>query len=183
MNRFFGMIVISSLFLLNACASSASLESPLKQHSEERLTVLFSDSSTLQNESHYYDALLELQRKYTTNTPSFLIIDAAEREMIRYYNIKQFPTILVLTGDKETLRMEGAFSKDEILAHLVEVYRLDEAVIPLPPSFSYFLEHIKKGNRIFSPAAFYFNYFTIWIGVPSATSAASIVISPNEGCA
>lgn len=133
MNKYIRMMMISSFFLLNACVSSAStLENPLQQHTEETITVLFSDSSTLQDESSYYDALLELQRTYSTDTPSFLIIDATERDIIRYYNIEQFPTMLVVTGEKENLRMEGTFSKDEILAHLIKVYRLEkEAQLPM----------------------------------------------------
>ncbi len=133
MNKFLGMMIISSFVLLNACVSSAStLENPLEGYTEETLTVLFSDSSTLQNENGYYEALLELQRTYLADTPSFIIIDATEREIIRYYKIEEFPTMLVLTGEQENLRIEGAHSKDEILAHLIEIYHLEkEAILPV----------------------------------------------------
>jgi hypothetical protein len=120
------------MFLLGSCFSAASsIENPLQQHSEETITVLFSDSSKMQDEKTYYDALLELKQHYPSNTPSLLIIDADERDAIRYFNIEQFPTMLVLTGEQENLRMEGTFSKDEILAHLKEVFHLDkEAKFP-----------------------------------------------------
>jgi hypothetical protein len=128
-------MILSSILLLNSCLSAtSSLENPLQQ-TEEPITVLFSDSSTIQDEKTYYDALLELKQNYPNDMPSFFIIDATERDAIRYFNIEQFPTMLVLTGDQENLRMEGIISKDEILANLIEIFHIDkEAKLPLLPS-------------------------------------------------
>lgn len=138
MDKYFGIIIFSSFFLLNACVSSAStMENPLQSQPSETLTVLFSDTSTMQKETNYYNALLELQQTYQTDTPSLIIIDATEHDIVRYFNIEQFPTIIVVTGEKENLRIEGPFSKDEILAHLIEVYHLDkEALHPSIQSLS-----------------------------------------------
>jgi hypothetical protein len=136
-------MILSSILLLNSCLSAtSSLENPLQQ-TEEPITVLFSDSSTIQDEKTYYDALLELQQNYPNDMPSFFIIDATERDAIRYFNIEQFPTMLVLTGDQENLRMEGIIPKDEILANLIEIFHIDkEAKLPPLPSF---LAYMKSG--------------------------------------
>ncbi|WP_332693799.1 hypothetical protein [Halalkalibacter lacteus] len=137
MDKYIELMILSSILLLNSCFSAASaIENPLQQHTEETITVLFSDSSTIQDEKTYYDALLELKENYPSKMPDFLIIDANERDAIRYFNIEQFPTMLVLTGDQENLRMEGTLPKDEILAHLIEIFHVDkEAILPLLPSY------------------------------------------------
>ncbi|WP_227935660.1 thioredoxin [Alkalihalobacillus deserti] len=127
MDKYIELMIISSIFLLSSCFSTAtSIEHPLLKHDEETITVLFSDSSKMQEEKTYYDALLELKQTYPNNIPSLLIIDAKDRDLVRYFNIEQFPTMLVLTGEQEDLRMEGIFSKDEILAHLVETFHLEK---------------------------------------------------------
>ncbi|MFC0558769.1 hypothetical protein ACFFH4_06860 [Halalkalibacter alkalisediminis] len=128
MDKYIELMIVSSIFLLSSCFSTtaSSIENPLLQHEEETITVLFSDSSKMQDEKTYYDALLELKQDYPSNIPSLLIVDANERDLIRYFNIEQFPTMLVLTGEQEDLRMEGTFSKDEILAHLVEIFHLEK---------------------------------------------------------
>ncbi|MFC0470585.1 hypothetical protein ACFFHM_08765 [Halalkalibacter kiskunsagensis] len=139
MDKYIELMILSSILLLNSCFSQASsIENPIQQ-TEETITVLFSDSSTIQDEKTYYDALLELKQNYPSEMPSFFIIDANERDAIRYFNIDQFPTMLVLTGDKENLRMEGTFPKDEILANLIEIFHIDnEAKLPfLPPLLTY----------------------------------------------
>ncbi|GAE28022.1 small peptidoglycan-associated lipoprotein [Halalkalibacter wakoensis JCM 9140] len=137
MDKYIEVMIIGSILLLNSCFSTASsIENPLPQHQDETITVLFSDSSTLQDEKTYYDALLELQQIYPANMPSFFIIDAGDRDVIRYFNIEKFPTMLVLTGDEEDLRMEGTYTKDEILAHLIEVFQLEqEASLTIQTSF------------------------------------------------
>lgn len=127
MDKYIEMMIIGSIFLLSSCFSTAaSIENPLLQHDEETITVLFSDSSNMHDEKTYYDALLELKQNYPNHIPSLLIIDASDRDLIRYFNIKQFPTMLVLTGEEEDLRIEGTFTKDEILTHLVELFRLEK---------------------------------------------------------
>jgi len=140
MDKYIELMIISSILLLSSCfQTTSSVESPLQQHEEETITVLFSDSSKIQDEKTYYDALLELKQHYPGNVPALLIIDANERDAIRYFNIQQFPTMIVLTGEKENLRMEGTFTKDEILAHLLELFK-SEKEVALPNSmFAYYL--------------------------------------------
>ncbi|MDT8859188.1 hypothetical protein N0O92_03010 [Alkalihalobacillus sp. MEB130] len=139
MDKYFELMILGSIFLLGSCFSTvSSMENPLELHHDETITVLFSDSSTMQDEKAYYDALLELKNHYPTEMPFLLIIDADERDAIRYFNIEHFPTMLVITGDHEDLRMEGILSKDEILGHLVEVYRLEsEAMINTHLAFNH----------------------------------------------
>ncbi|MCL7746304.1 hypothetical protein [Halalkalibacter alkaliphilus] len=146
MDKYVEVMIIGSILLLNSCFSAASsIENPLEQHTDETITVLFSDSSTMQDEKTYYDAFLELKQNYPSEIPSFLIIDANEREVIRYFNIEQFPTMLVITGDQEDLRMEGIFTKDEILTHLMEVFQLEKT----PKINLTSIEYIQKSSISF----------------------------------
>src|SRR5690625_1454552 len=106
MNKVFHIIFVSTFFLLYSCMSStAQMEKELPRFSTNTATVLFSDPTSFQTESTYYDALLELQTTYDIH--SVFIVDANEHELIQHYDIKQFPTILVLFENKDKLRLEG----------------------------------------------------------------------------
>lgn len=131
MDKYIEIVIISSILLLNACVSVATpSNNPLDNKEDETVTVLFSDSSTLAQENTYYDAMLELQQSHPNQIPSFLIIDAEEKEAIRYYNVEQFPTLLILTGENEKLRIQGTYSKDEILKQLTDLLELEEKKQP-----------------------------------------------------
>ncbi|ARK31169.1 hypothetical protein [Halalkalibacter krulwichiae] len=139
MDKYIEMMIISSMLFLSSCFPQASsIENPISQDQEQTITVLFSDSSNLHEEKTYYDALLELKQKDPVNAPSLMIIDSEERDAIRYFNIEQFPTMIVLTGEKENLRVEGSLTKDEILGHLKEVFQIEKDAASL------------SSNRLFS---------------------------------
>lgn len=117
------VFILSSMFILTACVSVASTEeNPLNYPENETITVLFSDSSTLQNEHTYYDAFLALQQYYDEEIPSIIIVDADDRDAIRFFKISEFPTMLILTGEEEHVRMEGVLTEDEILEELLDFF-------------------------------------------------------------
>ncbi len=108
--------------MLSSCLTPTStIQPPLKQSSAETMTILFSDSSSMQDENSYYDALLELQQQ-SNHVPPFIIIEKTEREKVKYYNISHYPTMLVVTDNDIALRMEGPHTKEEILSHLKDVF-------------------------------------------------------------
>ncbi len=120
-------ILFSTMCILTACVSVASTEeNPLNYPDNETITVLFSDSSSLQDEHTYYDAYLALQQHYDEEIPSIIIVDADDRDAIRFFEINQFPTMLILTGKTEHVRLEGVLTEEAILAELLHFFLAKE---------------------------------------------------------
>ncbi len=88
------------------------------------MTVLFSDTANIMKEDNYYDAILEMQSKFPDEHQSFIIIDSNEKEIVRHYGITTFPTMLVLYGESEQLRMVGPQSKENIITTLENAIQL-----------------------------------------------------------
>ncbi len=119
------IIFFFSSILLSACSTGfLKANSPINHDVGQHMTVLFSDSSNIKKEDNYYDAILEFQSENPEQTQPFMIIDSDERDIVRYYDVQVFPTMIVLNGGSEQLRMEGVQSKDEIVTTLKEALKM-----------------------------------------------------------
>ncbi|MCK0470593.1 hypothetical protein [Halalkalibacter sp. APA_J-10(15)] len=127
MDKYIMVFLLSSMFILTACVSVASTEeNPLNHPDDEMVTVLFSDSTSIQDENTYYDAFLTLQQHFEDEMLTFIIVDLNERDVIRYFEINEFPTMIVVTGENEHLRMEGILTEEEIITELFDLFLEEE---------------------------------------------------------
>jgi hypothetical protein len=110
------------LLLMTSCSKSEEIITnyPFLQKKDENITLLFSDEHYISAEGDYYDALLDVKKKYPEKIRSFNIIQSSDRDLVRYYQIEEYPTLLVLHNDLITIRVEGALKKYEILTMLEE---------------------------------------------------------------
>ncbi|WP_169819239.1 hypothetical protein [Anaerobacillus arseniciselenatis] len=104
---------------LSSCNNNEVLSNyPFLQKEDEHITILFSDDHYIHEEGNYYDALLDVKRRYPELIRSFNIIHSSDRDLIRYFEISEFPTLLVIHNEKITIRVEGSLQKNEILQTL-----------------------------------------------------------------
>ncbi|OIJ09747.1 hypothetical protein BKP35_14745 [Anaerobacillus arseniciselenatis] len=107
------------LMFLSSCNNNEVLSNyPFLQKEDEHITILFSDDHYIHEEGNYYDALLDVKRRYPELIRSFNIIHSSDRDLIRYFEISEFPTLLVIHNEKITIRVEGSLQKNEILQTL-----------------------------------------------------------------
>ncbi|OIJ13311.1 hypothetical protein BKP37_12495 [Anaerobacillus alkalilacustris] len=108
------------LLLLTNCSSNkeVSIDYPFLQKKDENITILFSDELFINEEGKYYDALLDINRRYPDKLRSFNIIDSSERVLVTHYEITEFPTLIILHNDDIKIRVAGALKKHEILQAL-----------------------------------------------------------------
>lgn len=148
------MLIVSSILILNSCQSvDSSAGNLIEIDEDETVTILFSDSSAIYNEDTYYDALLEWQQSINQNPVPFKIIDASDKDIIHYFDINQFPTMLVISGEHVLLRLEGPITKDEILNHLTEIFTFEEE---LDHTLNDNLLHKKEALGINRPSTSFF---------------------------
>lgn len=110
------------LFFISSCSNNEEVITnyPFLQKQNENITLLFSDDGSISAEGNYYDALLDVKRRYPEKLRSFNIIHSSDRDLVKHYEIESYPTLLVIHNDKVTIRVEGTLKTVEILKLLEE---------------------------------------------------------------
>ena len=112
MNYIFAFILMSSCFYLSSCSSQQEIVTsyPFLNESESSdtvVTILFSDEHNHRKEHNYYDALIDAQQKYPNKISNVNIVPEAERELIDYYEVDSYPTLILIKDMDVKLRIEG----------------------------------------------------------------------------
>lgn len=111
MSRLFVFILISSCFFLTSCYSQEIVTSyPFLDNSENTETIvpiLFSDEHHHRREHNYYEALIDAQQKYPSKISNVNVVSKAERELITYYEVANYPTLILVKDLEVKLRIEG----------------------------------------------------------------------------
>jgi hypothetical protein len=112
--------LISSFCILSSCSNTKNISDnyPFLKDTEDKapVTLLFSNESELAEEHIYYDALIDVQQSYPDKLSNVIIVSQEEDELIDYYNIDTYPTLLLLDGLNIKLRIEGP----QLLANIYE---------------------------------------------------------------
>jgi len=64
---------------------------------------------------------LDVKKNSPKKIRSINIIQSSDRELVRHYEISEYPTLLVIHNENITIRAEGPLQKAEILLILEEV--------------------------------------------------------------
>jgi hypothetical protein len=115
MNYIFAFILMSSCFYLSSCSSQQEIVtsypflngSENSENSDTVVTILFSDEHNHRKEHNYYDALIDAQQKYPNKISNVNIVPEAERELIDYYEVDSYPTLILVQDMDVKLRIEG----------------------------------------------------------------------------
>ncbi|MBU8906751.1 thioredoxin domain-containing protein [Desertibacillus haloalkaliphilus] len=129
MKRHLSYFILTSLIVTSGCwSSNADADHDILPSDGEKMTVLFSNENSLQDESNFYDAILEIQQR-EPSISSVKIVYATDRSLVQQYEISEYPTLLVFYGGEICVRMEGAHPKREIIETLEQAYQLTDATI------------------------------------------------------
>ncbi|GAF24453.1 MULTISPECIES: hypothetical protein [Shouchella] len=110
-------ISFSAIILLIILTSTSFLTSG-KSHSiahDEITLILFSDTNQLSNERNYYRAIQYSQEKEGFSFQEFIFKDSTDTRSISYYNIENFPSLLIYKGEKELLRISGKQDLEQLV--------------------------------------------------------------------
>ena len=124
MKRQLSYFVFSSFLLTGCWDVNSAVQQPILTNEDENVVVLFSDDHSLQEESSFYDALLEVQQSHPQYAIPLRIIGEQERSIIRHYNINQYPTLLIINTEGINLRIEGSHPKEEIVTLLKQALHI-----------------------------------------------------------
>src|SRR5690606_33986302 len=111
------------LFILTSCTSNEGVLTnyPYLQKIDENITLLFSDDQFINAEGNYYDTLLDVKNRHPEKLRTFNVIHSSEQDLVRHYEIDEYPTLLVIHNENITIRVEGPLNKSEILKIIGDV--------------------------------------------------------------
>lgn len=119
MNKFLVAALVSLGLLLPSCQQNNINSHYPFLDQEEIVTILFSDPHEENtNEHSYYDALIEFQQENPEALSEIHIADSADQQLMHYYEVSDFPTMLVLNGQEVELRLEGPQEHSHILEEI-----------------------------------------------------------------
>ncbi|WP_096154796.1 MULTISPECIES: YbbN family protein [Bacillus] len=107
--------VTFSFFLLSSCETKDTTSNvPFPE--DTKTLVFFSDESNIQDESSYYDALLDLKKTHPTEVSNLKVIKVTdERLLYKQFNIKSVPSLIVVEHNEVITSVEGVKNKDDII--------------------------------------------------------------------
>ncbi|UII57247.1 small peptidoglycan-associated lipoprotein [Cytobacillus spongiae] len=115
-------ILIASLFLLfaNSCTPTHT-NRQLELNPDEKQIIFFSDETDYQIEASYYDAIIELKKKFPKEVSNMQIIPAERvNDYYDFLQVKSCPAILVLYKNDIAIKINGHASKEEIIVPISE---------------------------------------------------------------
>jgi hypothetical protein len=78
--------------------------------------VFFSNESDYSKEASYYDALIELKKKYPTEIKNMIVLSPDKgKPFSEAYDVETCPALLVIYNNKVIARIVGQSSIDEII--------------------------------------------------------------------
>mgnify|MGYP001768629656 CR=1 FL=1 len=111
---------VAVLLLLSSCIADPKDDHSISS-SDKKQILFFTDQKMMEKESIYYDALLDLKKQFPEEMDNMMIYQADHPESKRF-NIKTYPSIIVMDHDGIILHIKGSVStKDEIVEPVSEV--------------------------------------------------------------
>jgi hypothetical protein len=114
-------LLTCSLLILFACDHSNINNSDDAPSSEPHL-LFFSDENNLHKEAKYYDALLEIKKKFPEQVSNMKVISSTNDDQLNeQFNVSTYPTLLVIKENKVVLKIAGKAEKKDIVDPVLNV--------------------------------------------------------------
>ncbi|WP_404351257.1 hypothetical protein LG311_08680 [Sutcliffiella horikoshii] len=107
-----------SFFILSSCQENQSI-THIQFPDDSRTLVFFTDESNLQDESTYYDAIIDLKNSFPDEVANLKVIHS-ENEKILYkqFNVKATPSLIVVHDNEVVTQIEGSKPKKDIVVSI-----------------------------------------------------------------
>lgn len=115
--------VFMTTLLLTACQINNPGDNKKITHEEIQI-LFFSNEDQIYQEESYYDALLDIKKKFPKIMEQIEVIDAKNKtEEYKHYNVKTYPALLVIKNQQVIIRLEGQVSRTAILDVFEKFYK------------------------------------------------------------
>lgn len=119
------IFITLSFFILSSCQEHKTI-THLPFPNDSKTLVFFTDEATIQDESSYYDAILDLKRSFPDEVANLKVIPFQnDKFLYKQFNITSTPSLIVVSENEVVTHIEGTRQKEEIIGSIEEA--LNEA--------------------------------------------------------
>lgn len=112
------LLLILSLICLSSCEKSINPITDLNFNKNSTQLLFFTDENNIQNESTYYDALLEIKKDYPKAIANMKVFSSTDKGDLGKYEVASYPTIMVIYKNKIITEIKGNVPKQEIIEQI-----------------------------------------------------------------
>ncbi len=112
------IFITLSFFILSSCQENKPF-THLQFPNDSKTLVFFTDEANIQNESTYYDAIIDLKRSFPNEVANLKVIPFQnEKKLYKQFNIKSTPSLLVVSDNEVVTHIDGTRQKEEIIGSI-----------------------------------------------------------------
>ncbi|MGD6775541.1 hypothetical protein ACQCU1_06085 [Sutcliffiella horikoshii] len=104
-----------SFFILSSCQENQSI-THIQFPDDSRTLVFFTDESNLQDESTYYDAIIDLKNSFPDEVANLKVVHSENEKLLyKQFNVKATPSLIVVHDNEVVTQIEGSKPKKDII--------------------------------------------------------------------
>ncbi|TYS70761.1 hypothetical protein FZC76_02375 [Sutcliffiella horikoshii] len=107
-----------SFFILSSCQENQSI-THIQFPDDSRTLVFFTDESNLQDESTYYDAIIDLKSSFPDEVANLKVVHSEDEKILyKQFNVKETPSLIVVHDNEVVTQIEGSKPKKDIVVSI-----------------------------------------------------------------
>lgn len=107
-----------SFFILSSCQENQSI-THIQFPDDSRTLVFFTDESNLQDESTYYDAIIDLKSSFPDEVANLKVVHSEDEKILyKQFNVKATPSLIVVYDNEVVTQIEGSQPKKDIIVSI-----------------------------------------------------------------
>ncbi len=107
-----------SFFILSSCQENQSI-THIQFPDDSRTLVFFTDESNLQDESTYYDAIIDLKNSFPDEVANLKVVHSEDEKILyKQFNVKATPSLIVVHDNEVVTQIEGSKPKKDIVVSI-----------------------------------------------------------------
>lgn len=107
-----------SFFILSSCQENQSI-TQIQFPDDTRTLVFFTDESNLQDESTYYDAIIDLKSSFPDEVANLKVVHSENEKLLyKQFNVKATPSLIVVHDNEVVTQIEGSKPKKDIVVSI-----------------------------------------------------------------
>jgi hypothetical protein len=109
------LLLLASLLVITVSCSQSN-KGGLQLKKNVKQILFFSNESNYSEEGSYYDALIELKKRFPDEIKNLIVLSPNNaKQLLKSYKIETCPALLVVYNENVIVKITGKVSKEDII--------------------------------------------------------------------